>query len=129
MTDPAVESVFRASWDRAEEFYLDMAGDKRLGWLSPMAGFVRELRGRGYDRLFRHGHAAYILVLSRSLKHGLRSNQPYVQFLPRTDGSLFIECQLRGAQRIVRQSFTVASIAVTHELDQLIQRLAKEAID
>ena len=39
---------------------------------------VREMRRRGYDRIFRAGTAVYDIILSRSAEHGLRSDQPSV---------------------------------------------------
>ena len=121
MIDSTVEAEFKKSWERAEEFY--------TGWLTPMSGLVKELRSRGYDRLFRHGHTAYLLVLSRSLKHGLRGDQPSIMFFPQGDGTLHVHCELRGPRGLVPRTFTLPSVALTPELDRLLGRLAQEQVD
>ena len=129
MNDTAVELAFLESWDGAELFYQESASSKNFAWLEPMIGFVEQLRIRGYDRLFRHGHALYFLVLSRSLEHGLRNNQPSITFRPNPDGGMTVYCELRGTRGVVPRVFSVPTVTLTPELDQLIQRLAREAID
>ena len=129
MTDPAVENAFLASWERAEAYYEWWAEKRHHEWLAPMVGFVRQLRGRGYDRIFRHGHALYFLVLSRSLEHGLRPTQPFIDFWPREDGGMTVHCQLREAGGVLQRSLELRDVALTPELDQLLDRLATEPID
>ena len=127
MSESAVETVFHKSWEQAEEFYTAFA--ETHDWLAPMSGFIRELLSRGFDRLFRHGHAMYFLILSRSLNHGLRGGQPSITFYPQEDGTLLIECALRGPRGLVRRSFTLPSVTLTTELEQLLGRLAQERVD
>ena len=127
MSESAVETVFQKSWEHAEEFYAHWA--QTYGWLAPMSGFIKELLSRGYDRLFRHGHAMYFLILSRSLNQGLRGGQPSISLFPLEDGTLVIECELRGPRGLVRRTFTLPSVTLTTELEQLLGRLAQERVD
>ena len=73
------EETFIRSWDALE--VRCAAGIARYfppELAESIQELVREMRRRGYDRLFRAGMAAYDIVLSRSAEHGLRNDQPSV---------------------------------------------------
>lgn len=127
--DPAAAKEFMRSWEGAEESYSQWAVPTRFHWLAPMRGLVQELRHRGYARLFRCGYSAYRLLLSRSMEHGLRGDQPYVLIWPREGGGLQIEHQLRAPGGVQNKSFTLATVSLTRELGEILQRLAQEKID
>ena len=98
--DQEIEQAFIASWNMTDKIYADFFMDtpeffqrnqldpselealegfvqlksnrKRL---KPILGLIAEMRQRGFDRQLRAGHAMDRLILSRSLKHGLRADQ------------------------------------------------------
>jgi hypothetical protein len=71
-----IEGEFLQSWDKIEEFY------KRDGWSGQRnaASFVTAMRRTGYDHRLRAGQSMFSLMVSRSRRHGLRNNQPHIQF-------------------------------------------------
>ena len=73
------EETFVQSWDMMEHRCAIGVRDLPVaGLAAPIQALVREMRRRGYDRVFRAGMAAYTIVLSRSAEHGLRNDQPSV---------------------------------------------------
>ena len=73
------EEAFVQSWDMMENRCAIGIRDLPVaGLAAPIQALVREMRRRGYDRVFRAGMAFYDIVLSRSAEHGLRNDQPSV---------------------------------------------------
>ncbi len=76
----SIENEFVGSWDWVEQvFYIHPCKQEILA-------FLRSLREKQYDKVFRAGQLRWVLMLSRSLKHGLRSAQHYVAFTFARDG-------------------------------------------
>jgi len=92
MADPTSE--FMKSWEKSEQFYREIVQKEWWGWLGPLAQLVQELRRRGYDRDLRSGQSLYMFILSRSLRHGLRYEQPCLAMTPERDGTLVVEMRL-----------------------------------
>jgi hypothetical protein len=125
MTDPSSCDVFRDSWEGAEAFFPTMASRSGYDWLLPMGKLVKELRRRGFDRMFRFGHSLWFLVLSRSLKHGLRTGQPYVEIRPLAEGGLSIRYELAGKRGVLKSK----TVTLTPHLENLLQLLAAEEVN
>ncbi len=71
-----VEGEFIESWDSIEDFY-------REEWCTfskPVLAMIHTMRSAGYDRVLRAGQSLSSLGLSRSRRHGLRSNQASLWF-------------------------------------------------
>jgi len=76
--DLQLADEFARSWVRTEEF---------LGQALPpstskdcLLNFVSELRRDGYDRKLRAGQSLFAFTVSRSRRHGLRPDQPWIAF-------------------------------------------------
>jgi len=125
MTDLSNNDVFRDSWEGAEAFFPTMASRSGYDWLFPMGALVEELRHRGFDRMFRFGHSLWFMVLSRSLKHGLRSGQPYVEIRPLAEGGLSIRYELAGKRGVLKSK----TVSLTPHLENLLEQLAAEQVN
>jgi hypothetical protein len=71
---------FIRSWDKVERFFevqdfFSRRKPGRQGHLKYVKSVLHTLRRRGYDKTLRAGQALDNLVLSRSVKHGLRQGQ------------------------------------------------------
>lgn len=122
MTDPSASELFRDSWEGAEAFFPTMASRSGYDWLLPMGTLVEELRSRGYDSTFRFGHSLWFMVLSRSLKRGLRTGQPYVEIRPLAEGGLSIRYELAGKRGVLKSN----TVSLSPQLEHLLHLLAAE---
>jgi len=67
---------FAKSWAETESLYNDLI-DNYEGFekLKPVLHFILTLKKKGEDKYFRLGTSMHILVISRSVNHGLRPDQ------------------------------------------------------
>lgn len=72
---------FDDSWNKTLAFYDDLIG---RGWehVVPIRDFLVDLDRSGGRKMFRLGTSVYILMLSRSVDHGLRRDQKYIRIDP-----------------------------------------------
>jgi hypothetical protein len=70
---------FARSWIRIEEFFGRALPPS--AWKDYLLDFVRQLRRDGYDRKLRAGQSLFAFTVSRSRRHGLRPDQPWIAFL------------------------------------------------
>src|SRR5688572_25369409 len=119
------QDVFAHSWDLVERSY-SVEAQRDEETFRPALELVREMRRRGYDRVFRAGTAALSLVLSRSAEHGLRSDQRWVQVFvwPRVHTGMGVSCGPGEGTRFVEESF-----AFTPALERVLADLARAPID
>ena len=115
-----IEGEFITSWNWMERFYDDMDYD----WVPLAKKLIFDMRGRGYDRTLRAGQSLWSLILSRSRRHGLREEQPAIQFWFSDEGMGVHHT----FDRIGSEPKPVA-IELTDEIDRLLQRLQSEPID
>jgi hypothetical protein len=124
MESQAVDALFWQTWQGAEAYYTRWAQRPGHAFLGSMVPLVEQLRHLGLDHTTRLGHALYFLVLSRSLKHGLRPDQPFVQFWT-FPNSLRITYQLAGRTgEMQSDSYTLGP-----ELEELLRLLVMEDVD
>ncbi|MGR8935287.1 MAG: hypothetical protein ACU837_12980 [Gammaproteobacteria bacterium] len=71
-----IEGEFIKSWDWMEEFYKD----SRYPFADEVKALMGAMRSRGYHKSLRAGQSLWSLILSRSRRHGMRKEQPCVQF-------------------------------------------------
>jgi hypothetical protein len=83
MDDRTIEILkrFDDSWNKTFCFYDDLIVN---GWTKviPIKEFLTDLDHAGGRRLFRLGTSVYVLIISRSVDHGLRSDQKYIRIDP-----------------------------------------------
>ena len=123
-----LEGEFLQSWDQVERFY-----SGQDAFMPVVRSLVAELRAAGYDRMLRAGTSLFDLLLSRSRRHGLRPDQPYIALSfggapfmggKVAPGTMKVTVRLDAEQRIV-----LPKIALNEQLDSLLKLLAAEPVD
>ncbi|MFM2388039.1 MAG: hypothetical protein RL660_2796 [Bacteroidota bacterium] len=71
---------FSDSWTETEAFYDDLiANYPGFERLIPIRQFIATLKQSGYDKFFRLGTSIHMLLISRSVNHGLRLDQKCIK--------------------------------------------------
>jgi hypothetical protein len=117
-----IEGEFIQSWDQVEAFYDDP--ENRAG--PQVKPLISAMRARGYDRTLRAGTSLWSLMLSRSRRHGLRPDQPYVSFWFRRDG---MDVSERLGDENANRTVSYSEIRFMPEFDELLSRLQAVPID
>ncbi len=66
---------FSNSWTETEKHFDNLIENYSFEKLKPIRQFIKELKQKDGDKLFRLGTSIHILVLSRSVDNGLRADQ------------------------------------------------------
>lgn len=114
-----VEGEFLSTWDAMERFYRELHfsdGDEILA-------LIRGIREAGYDRKLRAGHSLYRLIMSRSRRHSLRKEQPYLGF-DFGDGKMTIYPDFDGQDKVPG-----AAILLTPQILNYLEKLCEKPID
>lgn len=74
----AVADDFVRSWVGIEQFFGQIL--QPCTWKDCLLDFVNQLRRDGYDRKLRAGQSLFAFTVSRSRRHGLRPDQPWIAF-------------------------------------------------
>jgi hypothetical protein len=117
-----IEGEFIQSWEAMERFY----HDRRFPLADVVKAFMQSMRSRGYHKTLRAGQSLWSLILSRSRRHGLRDEQPCIQFWFHADGMVVINC-LEDRRNGIRSVY--AKIECTSEIEALLNQLAASPID
>ena len=116
---------FDTSWNEVTIFYDDLiqnySGFERL---KPIKQFIADLRQKGEDKYFRLGTSVYMLIISRSVNHGLRKDQKHIKI--DTYDNKF-EVTMREGNKIYRQ-FMVESLE-DDRMTKLLRTLKDKLID
>lgn len=116
-----VEGEFIQSWDRIEQFY----GSEHFSFESLVLPFLAELRRAGYDRQLRAGQSMWTFILSRSRRHGMRGDQPYVRFeFQFREGTMDVLSKAQTEERI-----SGIAIALSSQVEEALARLANQPIN
>lgn len=92
---------FSRSWTTTENFYDDLIGNySGFERLKPVRQFIHTLKQNGENKFFRLGTSIHILVISRSVDHGLRKDQKHIK-IDASDNKF--EVTLRDGDKIYRQ--------------------------
>ncbi len=117
-----IEGEFIKSWDRMEKFYDDI----RCPFADDIKVLMQAMRSRGYDKTLRAGQSLWSLILSRSRRHGMRREQPCIQFWFRNDGMDVIN-YIEDCRNSTKIPYT--RIEFTPEIEGLLSQLQSGAID
>lgn len=116
---------FTDSWSDTEIFYDDLiANYPGFERLKPIRQFITTLKQNGEDKFFRLGTSIHILVISRSVKHGLRLDQKYIK-IDAFDTNF--EVTLRDGNKVYRQ-YIVYSLD-DNRVTKLLRTLKDTLID
>jgi hypothetical protein len=93
---------FNDSWDKTKAFFDDLITNYK-GWerLIPVREFIDDLEQAGGKEQYRLGTSIYWLIISRSVNHGLRTDQKFI----RIDAikSNDFEVTMRDGEKLYRQ--------------------------
>ncbi len=78
---------FQDSWTKTEEFYESLTSMGHWKKVLPIKDLIASLKKQGYDKYFRLGTSVYMLIISRSVEHGLRYDQKHIKISPCENGS------------------------------------------
>lgn len=117
-----VEGEFIKSWDWIDEFY----DDARFPLADEVRAFLRAMRSRGCHKTLRAGQSLWSLVLSRSRRHGMRGEQPSIQFWFH-NGGMDVVNRIDDPQNGTRSVHT--KIECTPEIEALLSRLEAAPVD
>ncbi len=70
---------FQKSWDRTIEFYDWLLEEPKMKRVLPLREYILELKEKGEWKFFRIGTSMHSVLFSRSVDHGLRTDQKYVK--------------------------------------------------
>jgi hypothetical protein len=116
-----VEGEFICSWDWIERFYrVELA--KNWKHSSRMVALLEEMRAAGFDKSLRAGQSLYTLMLSRSRRHGLRSEQPWVAIDIGQEG-MKVTANLPKQEEVVSKG-----VVLTPALQRLLSQLESQPI-
>jgi hypothetical protein len=137
-----LEEAFMEAWNLYENYFTQLSEDS--DWYKQLLSLVIELRKMGYDRKTRPGSSVSTFVLSRSIKYGLRLEQPYLAIAARPGEGMRVRFYELGENPETMQfgvppkPYPVTSIAaelhfnevkLTVELEELLERLLAHPID
>jgi hypothetical protein len=116
-----IEGEFVVSWDKIEGFFQRFSS--KLAWVPEALTFIRQLRQHGYDHTLRAGQSLTTFILSRSRRHGMKPEQPYIVFGFRNDG-IQITTYVDGTKTL---NFPV--IELNEEINTELKKLEAKEID
>lgn len=115
-----MEEEFVMTWDWMESYY---EGLSHLKNKDKIVQLIREMRKKGFDKKMRAGQSLNDLVLSRSIKHGLREDQKGIRFSFEYIQST-MEINRRGYKKIVLDEIIYNEI-----IEEVLLELENEKID
>jgi hypothetical protein len=121
-----IEKEFSASWNHIQAFYEELINKHGWDWLNPILNLIDQLRACGFDRKLRAGQSMWRFWLSRSKKHGLRDNQPFLEIDVHPDASMNVVYW--DSVGVVAET-TVERVELTPELEGLLAQLAAQPLD
>jgi hypothetical protein len=93
---------FKDSWTETESFYDDLIRNHPgFEHLKPLRQFISDLRDKEEFNHFRLGTSVHFLIISRSVAHGLRTDQKNIK-IEAIDTDDF-EVTLRDGEKLYRQ--------------------------
>ncbi len=114
-----IEGEFVMSWYSLERFYSGI----NLSCKPQILQLIAQARQRGYDRTLRAGQSLDSMIVSRSRRHGLRSDQPYLIF-NFDENSMDVIIHFDEARKI-----SFSNIELTPQLDALLKQLEAKDIN
>ncbi|MCW4470892.1 hypothetical protein OGH69_18130 [Flavobacterium sp. MFBS3-15] len=90
---------FGDSWADTEKFYDAFTAEGHWGKVQPIIKFISDLKQKGYDKYFRLGTSVDMLIISRSVEHGLRNDQKHIKIYAYQD---YLDVTFREGDKVYR---------------------------
>jgi hypothetical protein len=114
-----LEGEFLMSWDEVEEFYKEVNLPIRAGIMQ----LIKTMRQKGFDKTLRAGTSLYDLMLSRSRRHGLNQQQPYVRF------SFQYIKSVMEVRTWKKEVLTFDAVIYTDDIEKILKTLEQQPVD
>lgn len=115
-----IEGEFILSWDSIERFYGKIVN---ASFGSEVLEMIAQMRKKGYDKTLRAGQSLYSFIVSRSRRHGLRTNQPRIVF-DFHGNAMDVYIKIDEEEKL-----SFPKIEYTSQIDVLVKRLEAKGID
>ena len=92
---------FDASWVQTKACFDDLIANKGFERLIPVRAFITRLEKSGGKELYRLGTSIHVLIISRSVDHGLRTDQKYIRIEAHNENDF--EVTMRDGEKMYRQ--------------------------
>lgn len=90
-----IKGEFIESWNSIEEFY-DSFSDSWKSKGEDALRLIKKMRKVGLDEKLRAGQSLWFFILSRSRRHGLEENAPYIKITFLGDNTMSIKSNFNG---------------------------------
>lgn len=128
--DQVVADNFSKSWDvfkEACDMYLGLGPFEQQNHYEDIIKMISQMRQKGFDRTLRAGQSLFRLMLSRSLNHGLREDQPHL-IIDFSGGSISI-ISSKNANSDPSITLNNPKIELTPQIEKLLKELETEEIN
>lgn len=115
---------FRDSWVKTEKFYDFLTGGGHWNQLQPIIKFIADMKQKGFDKHFRLGNSVHMLIISRSVNHGLRDDQKHIKIYAYQD---YLDVTLREGDKVYRH-YEVKDLS-DERVSKLLETLMDTLID
>lgn len=93
---------FDASWVQTKACFDDLIGNhKGFERLIPVRAFIARLEQSGGKEVYRLGTSIHMLIISRSVDHGLRTDQKYIRIQAHDENNF--EVTMHDGEKMYRQ--------------------------
>jgi hypothetical protein len=113
-----LEGEFLKSWDRVEEFFKEV----NLPIQPDIMQLIKTMREKGFDKTLRAGTSLYDLLVSRSRRHGLKSEQPYVRF------SFYYIKSIMEVQAWKEKALSYDAVTYTNDIETILKTLEQQSV-
>lgn len=114
-----LEGEFLLSWDGVEEFFKEVNFPIQPGIMQ----LIKTMREKGFDKTLRAGTSLYDLLLSRSRRHGLNQEQPYVRF------SFEYIKSVMEVRTWKKEVLTFDAVTYTEDIETILKTLEQQPVD
>lgn len=121
--DEGIKGEFIQSWDSIQKFYSEYFSDESKTLEKDVLRLIKEMRDVKLDEKLRAGQSLWFFILSRSRRHGLKENSPYIQITFRGDNQMTIKSHFNG-----KETSLDSEVKYEGYLQDSIKKLLKEKI-
>jgi len=90
-----IKGEFIESWNSIERFYGELS-DEYHPFKTGALKLIQEMRSVGLDEELRAGQSLFFFILSRSRRHGLEENHPYIHITFLGKNKMKVNARLKG---------------------------------
>lgn len=118
-----IKGEFIESWNSIERFYRELS-DEYHPFKADAFKLIQEMRNKGLDKELRVGQSLFFFILSRSRRHGLEENHPYLHIAFLGNNKMKVTSRLNDKKE-------TSDVDVKYEglIEHMVNELLKEKIE